>query len=127
MSVWLTLLALLGLLISIYISYSQKTGTKMSCIIGKNCTLVTTSPYAKTFGISNSDMGIFYYLILIIFSVFGFPIPYIFLLAISAVASLFSLYLIYLQFFVIRELCDYCVLSAFVNWGILALFLTHIL
>ena len=45
------------------------------------------------------------------------------LLAASLAASLFSLYLVYLQFFVIKELCDYCMLSALVNWSVSALLL----
>ena len=109
-----------GLLIAAYVLYSQKSGKKMACMIGKNCDLVTTSPYAKTFGVDNSVMGVLFYSFLIAYSALALPVPAILPLALSVVASAFSIYLVYLQFFVIKELCDYCILSALVNWGLTA-------
>jgi uncharacterized membrane protein len=109
-------LSALGLLISAYILYTQRTGKKLSCLIGDKCDIVTKSEYSKTFGIENSLLGVLYYGGLLAVIALGIPVPGLLVLLVSAVSSLFSLYLVYIQFFVLRELCDYCMLSAFINW-----------
>lgn len=119
-------LALAGLLDAAYVFYTQSTGKTLRCILGKSCDIVTKSRYAKTFGIDNSAAGMAYYLLLIAANALvasGHPVPWLLPIAASLAASLFSLYLVYLQLFVIHELCDYCMLSAVINWAISALLL----
>ncbi len=123
-------LSLLGLLISIYLLYNQRTGAKPLCIVGKNCDMVIKSRYAATMGVPNTILGILYYLFLISLPILRQAAPafsgslQLSASVLSAIASLFSLYLLYLQAFVLREWCDYCIASALVNFALFALFLT---
>ncbi len=119
-------LSLIGLLDAAYVYYTQKTGKTLRCLIGKSCDIVTKSRYARTFGIDNSAAGMAYYAALIAFVALlqlGIAVPWQLAFAASLAASLFSLYLVYLQSFVIKELCDYCMLSALINWALSALLL----
>ncbi|MEW6723247.1 MAG: vitamin K epoxide reductase family protein [Candidatus Micrarchaeota archaeon] len=114
-------LSAIGLLISLYILYTQRTGKTLRCIIGNSCDIVTKSPYSKTFGIENSVMGaLFYAFMLAAFAIaipMGVQVPFHALLVLSVIASAFSLYLVYVQFLVLHQICDYCMLSAFINWA----------
>jgi uncharacterized membrane protein len=112
----------LGLLISAYILYTQRTGKKLYCLIGDKCDIVTKSEYSKTFGIDNSLLGIFYYGALLAVFALGISVPWPLVLLLSAIASIFSIYLVHIQLFVLRELCDYCMLSAFINWALTLIF-----
>jgi uncharacterized membrane protein len=119
-------LCAIGLADSAYVYYTQKTGRTLRCLIGNSCDIVTKSRYARTFGIDNSAAGAAYYAAVLAFILLlqlGIPVPWQLAFAASLAASLFSVYLVYLQLFVIRELCDWCMLSALLNWGISALLL----
>jgi uncharacterized membrane protein len=121
-------LSLIGLIDAAFVYYTQKTGKTLRCLIGNSCDIVTKSRYAKTLGIDNSAAGIVYYAAVIAAIAapqIGLQVPWLILFAASLAASLFSIYLAYLQFFVIKELCDYCLLSALINWAISALLLTN--
>ncbi len=118
-------LSLVGLADAAYVLYTQRTGKTLRCLIGKSCDIVTKSRYATTFGIDNSAAGAVFYLLLIAAVLIAPAVPWPLVLAASLIASIFSLYLVYLQLFVIKELCDYCMLSAFINWALTALLLWH--
>ena len=117
-------LAFIGLVISIYLLYAQKTNKKTACIIGK-CDIVIGSKYAKTFGMENTIFGVIYYAVLLVTAFFGIPVPYELMLLATASVALYSVYLSYLQFFVIKEFCDYCMVVNLSNWIILAIVLSN--
>ncbi|MFN7990538.1 MAG: vitamin K epoxide reductase family protein [Candidatus Micrarchaeia archaeon] len=124
----LSILAIAGLMVSVYLLFSQRTGRKPLCIIGKSCDLVIRSRYASTFGIPNTVLGIAYYALLLVppsaYAQYAPAIPLV-ILAVSAVASVFSAYLVYIQAFVLKEWCDYCIASAVINWAASAVLLTN--
>lgn len=121
---WLAALAGIGLAISFYILYVQKARKKPVCLIGKSCDIVVGSSYAKTFGLENSLLGIFYYGAILAFAS-GLPVPYPLALGLSLIAALFSVYLTYLQFFVIKGLCDWCMVVNITNAVIFAILLSN--
>lgn len=119
----LALLAFAGLLISIYLLYTQKTHTKPACIIGKDCKIVTESRYAKTFGIENTIFGIIYYGAFLAALLIPLPLPREVMLFATGCASIYSVYMTYLQLFVIRGICDYCMVVNALNWAVFAIVL----
>lgn len=127
---WIPLLALVGLADASYLLYKKLRHEHLTCLIGDDCERVTKSKYGSMFGIPNEVFGIGYYLAVLI----GFfllalgvkdvlSIPVLFTLQLVTVPAIMSsAYLLAIQAFVLKEWCEYCLLSAAVN-GLLALFL----
>jgi uncharacterized membrane protein len=96
--------------------------------IQTTCYVVQTSEYEKTLGINNSYFGLIVFPILLIltFSHIRNPKKYkkqIIFLGIMG-GALFAIYFLYLQFFVIKALCRYCMVvdvGALLSLGIISL------
>ncbi|MFQ5531854.1 MAG: vitamin K epoxide reductase family protein [Candidatus Nanoarchaeia archaeon] len=120
---WITLLAVIGLGITIYIYLKKNDPSTMVCIAGRNCAEVIQSKYGKTFNIRNEYLGALYYLSVIILTIlFLYSTTTILnvsiltiLITLGIISVLFSIYLTYIQFFVLKATCDYCLGSAIVN------------
>ena len=99
-------------LISSIVLYSNSiTGI---CDPGKGCDVVNSSVYGKTFGISNSLYGIFIFSFMILLTLFHIKNPNkhtreVIHLAII-LGSAVALYFLYLQLFVIKAICNFCLL-----------------
>ena len=118
----LIILSLIGLLLSVYIYYKRSRKEKLVCLIGKDCNKVIQSKYAKSLFVPNDVVGIIYYTAIlistIIFLVYpSFLISFVVLIRafIITVAALFSIYLTYVQVFVLKEFCDYCIAANIIN------------
>jgi uncharacterized membrane protein len=109
------LLSLVGLADALYLTIEHVTGQTLRCTIISGCSEVLSSPYAVVAGIPLAGIGAAAY-----FTVFSLAILALFDYRIAGtvltpvVIAMFgvSLWLIYLQAFVIREFCQYCLLSA---------------
>ena len=128
-SFWIPLLALVGLADAGYLLYKKVRKEKLTCFLGDDCDRVTKSKYGYTAGIPNEILGIGFYLSCLFLFGLSF-LGHTFLLGISLntylvlaaiPASLASLYLIGVQAFILKEWCEYCLLSAAVNFLILAI------
>lgn len=108
-------LALLGLGDSIYLTIHNLTGQMVPCSVSGGCESVLTSAYAEVGGIPIAAFGAIAYFLafsLAILTAFGNHRAWlVFGLQVTAMAAT-SLYLIYLQLFVIKAICQYCMLSA---------------
>ena len=112
------LLALFGLADALYLTIEHLTGQSVRCTILAGCSAVLSSPYAVVAGIPLAAVGAAAY-----FSVFSLAVLTLFgyrqagklLLALVIAMFAVSLWLIYLQAFVIREFCQYCLLSALIT------------
>jgi len=110
----LYLLTSLGLLLSAYVWYKQVTPGPVLCI-GSGCARVIRSPYGRLLGIPNGALGVFFFggmlagLVLLRSGVGWVFWP---MVAATAVALVLYLYLVYLQVFVLRSLCSWCIASA---------------
>jgi len=117
---YLIILSLIGFAVSAYIFYSKKYDKPLFCPIGKNCDEVVRSKYGKTFGIENTIPGMGFYILIFVYAIglisnrnlFKEAIVYYSLVGISFVSVLFSLYLVYIQKFVLRKWCYYCIISS---------------
>jgi len=107
-----------GLIDTTYLSLKQLSGSSVVCNIYEvnSCSNVLTSEYSKLFGLPLSILGFGYYFSLFVFILIystGVNKKYFNILyAMSIFGFLFSVRLVYLQFFVIENLCFYCMLSA---------------
>ncbi|HMO78627.1 MAG TPA: vitamin K epoxide reductase family protein [Candidatus Paceibacterota bacterium] len=112
----LIICAVIGLLDTVYLTIKHYEGAPVVCGLFDRCDIVTTSKYSTIFGFPISLLGaIYYFLILILIDIYlFFKIKFIpkIALAISTLSFLFSVWLVYLQLFILKSICPYCMLSA---------------
>ena len=124
----LILFSLVGFFISLYIYAVKKRGLALYCIVGKNCDEVIKSRYGKAFGIENTILGMIYYAgifayaisILLYGNLFKEVTVYYFVVIASICAAVFSIYLTWVQMFVLKKWCEYCIVSSLCSVLILA-------
>ncbi len=109
-------LAGIGILNTLYLSYHSITKTKVYCLFfpPEWCEKVQFSSYSKTFGIPNGFLGFIMYLalfILLILVAQGIS-PMWPVLWLVGFGWAFSMYFLYIQAFVLKAFCTWCVLSA---------------
>ena len=116
------LLALFGLADALYLTIEHLTGQSVRCTILAGCSAVLSSPYAVVAGIPLAAVGAAAYFSafsLAVLTLFGYRVAGKLLLALVIAMFAVSLWLIYLQAFVIREFCQYCLLSALITTTLL--------
>lgn len=105
-----------GFLDAAFLTVKHYLGTPLSCPFFGHCEKVLTSPYAVVWGIPIALLGAVYYLAVFILTVgyFDTKRERVILLAakLSFVGFFASLVFLYLQLFVIKAICFYCVVSA---------------
>jgi len=112
------LLSLVGLGDAIYLTIQDLTGQNLRCTIISGCAEVLGSKYAHFGCIPLSSLGAFAYFLvfsLAILALFGYGFARPPLAVLVGVMFLTSLWLLYLQAFVIHHFCQYCLLSAAVT------------
>jgi uncharacterized membrane protein len=108
-------LSLLGLADAIYLTVEHVTGQSVRCTIIAGCSEVLSSKYAVIAGIPLAMVGAAAYFSVFSLSTlaaFGYRIAGSLLTPLVALMLLVSLWLIYLQAFVIRAFCQFCLFSA---------------
>jgi len=120
--VWLYLIAaivsLVGLGDAIYLTIQDLTGESLRCTIISGCSEVLSSKYAHVGSVPLAAVGAFAYFVffsLAILAAFGYGFLRPLLLILVSFMFLTTLWLLYLQAFVIRHFCQYCLLSAAVT------------
>lgn len=114
-------LALVGLAISIYLTYTYTTDQVTICLGGGGCDTVQHSPYAWIMGIPIPTLGAAAYLLVLGLGAVALrgrePAEWtvLALFGTSLVGLLFSAYLTYLELFVIHAICTWCVVSAVIQ------------
>jgi uncharacterized membrane protein len=120
MKLYLTaaVVSLIGLADAIYLTVEHVTGQSVRCTIVAGCSEVLSSSYAVVGGVPLAAVGAAAYFTvfsLATLAVFGYRIAGALLTPIVLLMFLFSLWLIYLQAFVIHAFCQFCLLSAAVT------------
>jgi uncharacterized membrane protein len=108
-------LALIGLTDAVYLTVQHLTGQSVPCSVTSGCEEVLTSSYAAFSGIPLAALGAAAYFSvfsLATLAVFGYRTAGILLRPLVGIMVLVSLWLLYLQAFVIRAFCQFCLLSA---------------
>ena len=112
------LLSLVGLADAIYLTVQDLTGQNLRCTIVTGCAEVLGSKYAHLGPIPLASVGAlayFSFFSLAILAAFSYRFAGALLLALVSVMFLMTLWLLYLQAFVIHHFCQYCLLSATVT------------
>ena len=111
----------LGLSISGYLVAKRFTGGSLACTRWAQCDVVNNSVYSQLYGVPVSVIGLAGYLLLLMLAVAAVwtegrtqrrTLLLSFVLALGGVG--FSIYLTYLEIYVIEALCAWCVASAIV-------------
>lgn len=109
---------LIGLSDAIYLTVQHITGASLRCTIVSGCSEVLSSPYAQVGPVPLAAIGAAAYFTvfsLAILAAFGYRSAIPFLKIILGLMFLTTMWLLYLQAFVIRHFCQYCLLSAVVT------------
>ena len=120
------LLSLVGLADSIYLTVEHLTGQSLRCTIISGCSEVLSSPYSHIGNLPLAALGaVAYFTVfdLSILAAFGHRFARPLLMALVALMFLMTLWLLYLQAFVIHHFCQYCLLSAAVTITLTAIVL----
>ena len=119
----IALLSLVGLGDAIYLTVQDLTGQNLRCTIISGCSEVLASKYAHIGPIPLATVGAGAYFVvfsLAILALFGYSFARPLLMVLMVFMFLTTLWLLYLQAFVIRHFCQYCLLSAAVTTVITA-------
>lgn len=110
---------LAGLCVAGYVLIKKKTAQPMVCPLNGECDMVTSSKYSKFFGIAVEKLGVLYYGLIVVVYALHNLIPWLlsdtvlFLMTgVTIGAFIFSLYLIFIQAFVLKKWCTWCLFSA---------------
>ena len=117
-------ISLFGLADAIYLAVEHVTGRSVKCTIVSGCSEVLSSQYATVGGVPLAGVGAIAYFVvfsLATLAAFGYNLAGKLLTFVVAVMFITSLWLIYLQAFVIKAFCQFCLLSALVTFALTAL------
>ena len=119
-------LALIGLGDALYLTVQHLTGQSVRCSITSGCSQVLSSSYAQVGGIPTAAFGVAAYFTafsLAVLALFGYLWARTMLALVVACMFAATLWLLYLQAFVLRAFCQYCLLSAAVTIALSAIVL----
>lgn len=120
-------LGLLGLGVSIYLTLVHYSRAPLVCLGGSGCETVNRSIYSEMAGIPVALLGAGAYLAVLATlwaenrQVVKREEAALALFGISLAGALYSLYLTYVELFVLRAICEWCVISALTITAICAL------
>ena len=122
--------SLLGLADALYLTVEHVTGQSVRCTIVAGCSEVLSSQYAVVAGVPLALIGAAAYFgvfSLATLRAFGYRIAATLLTPLVLLMFLVSLWLIYLQAFVIHAFCQFCLFSAAVTTALTVIVLIAIL
>jgi len=112
------LVSIIGLADAVYLTVQHITGGSLRCTAISGCSEVLSSPYAQVGPVPLAALGAAAYFMvfsLAILAAFGYPLVKLGLKILLGIMFLMTLWLLYLQAFVIHHFCQYCLLSAAVT------------
>jgi len=115
--IWIA--AVVGFSVAVYLTISKLTHSQLYCTPGLgDCNKVNATRWSLLWGIPLAAYGAAMYAVILLIQLLKDRVKYIakyehlLLFGISLFGFLFSLYLTYLEIFVIKALCQWCVVSA---------------
>ena len=109
------LVALVGLADAVYLTINHYTGEKVPCSVTGGCEAVLNSAWSEIGGVPLAAFGAAAYFVafsLAILAAFGNRLMWKLFGVQTALMAIFSIYLIYVQKYIIHEFCQFCLLSA---------------
>ena len=125
---FLVFLTILGIADAGYLTFEHYRQTIPPCTVNRflpiisDCGKVLRSPYSVMFGIPLAVAGVFQYSFLLIgilaLIIYRKKVFIYFLIFQSIIGAVFSFYFMYIQLFILKSVCIYCTLSAFISFVI---------
>jgi len=118
------LVSLIGLADAIYLTVEHLSGRSVRCTIVSGCSEVLSSEYATVRGIPLAMIGAAAYFTvfsLAVLAAYSYKWAAKLLTLLVALMFVTTLWLLYLQAFVIKHFCQFCLLSALVTFAITVL------
>ncbi len=110
-----TIISMVGFIDATYLTVEHYKGSVPPCAI-QGCEIVLTSGQSVIVGIPIALLGSIYYLIILILSIAflesGKMLIIRFASHLTIAGIIASAYFVFLQFFVIKQICQYCMISA---------------
>lgn len=119
------LISFVGFVDASFLAANHFSGVTPPCFVTQGCDIVTTSAYAKIAGIPVSALGVLYYLSQLVLMIYFVDkkdervLPLIVLS--SAIGFGFSLWFTYVQIFLLKSYCTYCLFSGLTSTILFAL------
>ncbi len=115
--VLILIFSFIGIINTIYLSYHSFTKTPVKCLFFPQewCLKVQQSKWSKTFGIPNTYAGLTIYFLIFILTLLGingFPMMVEFVKGLIYFGFAFSMYFVFIQAFILKAFCTWCVVSA---------------
>ena len=115
-------LSLLGLVETGYLISCRLRKQRPVCFAGTHCSLVLESDYNNLFGIHNDILGFLFYVacgmlsLLLMMTVGSTELELFLLRIVVGFGAVMSVFLIFLQWKVIKAWCFWCLVSALTTW-----------
>ena len=118
-------LALVGFTDSAFLLAKRVSGAPIPCFITSGCDTVSKSPYSVMFGVPLAAWGVLFYLGIGFLALLYMDTKNLLIAKLIPIATtlgfLSSAYFIYVQKFLIKAFCIYCILSATISTILFAL------
>ena len=117
----IAILAIAGIVDAGYLTWHYYRKKPLVCSINHDCNKVSMSKWSSVFGLRNEIIGLGFYFALLIGLAITILQPeltallYILIFAASSSSLAFSVFLVFIQIFAIKEFCIYCLISAGIN------------
>ena len=111
----ISVLSALGLIVSLYLVYLHYSDSQAAfCAAGTDCDTVRHSGFSTLLGIPVAAIGVAGYAVILIASLIAMKrrTKWLILYILALAGFVFSAYLTYLELFVIKAICMYCIFSA---------------
>ena len=119
------IVALAGLADSTYLTVKHITAEVVPCSLVSGCETVLSSSYAEIAGVPLAAFGAVAYFVafaLALLAAFGNRVMWTVFGIQVVLMSVFTVWLLYLQAFVIGAFCQFCLISAFTTFTMLAIY-----
>ena len=128
----MAVLSLWGLGLSVYLTVVHYTNAPLVCLVTSGCETVNRSAYSEVAGIAVALLGAGAYVMILgllgaeAYTLIDHQTAGLGLFGISLAGALYSAYLTYVEIFLLRAICSWCVISAITMTAILALALVRL-
>ena len=111
----LLIVSLVGVIDTAYLTADHYLGAGVKCLILEGCEVVLTSTYSVIMGVPLALLGLIFYIAIFtlvnLIDIYGDKLLPKIMAGAGTIGFVASLYFLYLQVFVIRALCIYCLTS----------------
>lgn len=113
-----------GVLISLYLLKKKLKKERPVCLLGEDCHRILESRYGRIFHLPNEFWGSLFFLTILAIQIL-LPLPFLHLFAfwLSLIASLVAVLLSFIQIFILKGFCTWCILA---NLLTILIFLTYL-